>query len=327
MRIEKSNSVFNECFLSSDESPEGQDLENVAPSILDAEILNAARTIAEGGDCTWNGVRRDGDVIWDVKVYPLVENHNGGRGKSVIELDDISVKIDLEQKIIQAEKLSSISLLSAGIAHEINNPLSTILSNAQMLMTRSSDDFDKDALRWIDRETRRIAGIINDLRGFSNSNDDGSSIPDIRECVEEVVRLVRYGIPKNSKIGIMLTHPEEALTVAVPRNELRQSILNILQNAVQAIGDSGKIVIETMNIDSGHQGIRIGDNGPGIPEEIRDRIFDPFYTTKKKGVGTGLGLSIVYGIMKKFGGDIEVKSSLGKGAEFTLILPINRNTE
>ena len=321
MVIEKSNSFYRECFPYSRGNPEGLRVEDLESSILDEDVRSAVEEIVAGEIQPWSKIKRQGDYVWELKVYPLGGRDEAGEGRCVIEMDDVSAKMELEQKILQAEKLSSLSLLSAGIAHEINNPLSTILSNAQMLLQKSKNGVEKDALSWIEKETRRIADIVRELRDFSHSGDDSTAEHDINECVEEVVRLIRYGMPSDGGVRIDQHLHAAPLYVAMPKEELRQVVLNILQNAVQAVNGSGSNELETIEYDTSRHGILIRDTGEGIPEEIMNRIFDPFFTTKRGGVGTGLGLSIVYGIIKKFGGDIEVKSENRMGTLFTLILP------
>ena len=321
LRVEKSNSFFRECFSSNRQKPEGRKLEGIAPAFLDQEIQMAARSTARGESSGWNGVRREGETVWEVKIYPLGSADSRADGRCVVELDDISAKTDLEQKILQAEKLSSLSLLSAGVAHEINNPLSTILSNAQMLLAAENSEPVRESLEWIERETRRIAEIVRDLRNFSHHDEKPQFANNLNECVAEVVRLVRYGVPSDSGVEIRFERHPEPISVVVPREELRQAILNLLQNAVHAVNGNGTVTVKTELGSPDGGSVIVSDTGIGIPDEIRHRIFDPFFTTKTKGLGTGLGLSIVYGTVRKFGGDIDVKSRKDRGSVFTLTLP------
>ncbi len=232
--------------------------------------------------------------------------------------------MELEEKIFQAEKLTSLSFLSAGIAHEINNPLSTILSNTQHMLTRDLNDDDKDSLKWIEQETNRIAAIIRELLDFSHIPGTAIIETDVNECLTDVIRLVRYGLNSAEGVTITLKTGQAVPSAAVPPDELKQLILNLVQNAVHAVDGCGSIHVETSQYDDGYVSLTVSDDGPGIPDQTLPRIFDPFFTTKPDGIGTGLGLSIVYGIVKKAGGDIDVDSGVDSGTTFRLRLPIGK---
>jgi len=322
--IEKANSYFRKRFPDDGDDLAGIELKDISLEIINNEVLEVAREIVNGRKDPWVKNRRESDSVWEIKLYPLIGLSDRNKGHCVIEIDDISSKVELEQKILQTEKLSALNFLSAGMAHEINNPLSTILSNVQMLLEKKSDGPDREALEWIEKETQRIAGIIHQLRGLTVPNNDEGADYDINECIDEVLKVIQYGIPAESDIRIMKDLAPSPLGIAIPKEGLQQIVMNIIQNAVQAIGSSGQISIKTSEHGDGFLHLIISDSGEGIPEEIRNHIFDPFFTTKTDGRGTGLGLSIVYGIVKKSGGDIEVKSQTGKGTAFTLKLPESR---
>jgi len=325
--VEKANGFFLESFPQDSGRPEGMNLENLRAAVLDEEIIQKARDISGGRKETWSKIKREGSVVWDLKLYPLRFAPSDGEGRCVIEMDDVSQRTELEQKIIQAEKLTSLGFLSAGIAHEINNPLSTILSNAQHLLSRPRDADDKVCLEWIEQETNRIAGIVKELLDFAHAAEGPSPESNVNACVTEVIRLVRYGLSPETDVDISLTVEPDLPSVKLPSDELRQILLNLIQNAIHAVDGRGSIEVETARIDVNFIVVRVADDGTGIAPELRPRIFDPFFTTKPDGVGTGLGLSIVYGFVKKAGGDISVTDNNGRGTVFSLKLPVGGNEE
>ncbi len=322
--IEKVNGFFVESFPQSRGTVIGMLLDELTIEIMDEDVCNAAREITCGLSQQWSKTKRVENSVWDIKLYPLKLDQSENSGQCVIEFDDISRKMELEEKIFQAEKLTSLSFLSAGIAHEINNPLSTILSNTQHMLTRDLNDDDKDSLKWIEQETNRIAAIIRELLDFSHIPGTAIMETDVNECLTDVIRLVRYGLNSDEGVTITLKTGQAVPSATVPPDELKQLILNLVQNAVHAVDGRGSIHVETSQYDDGYVSLTVSDDGPGIPDQTLPRIFDPFFTTKPDGIGTGLGLSIVYGIVKKAGGDIDVDSGVDSGTTFRLRLPIGK---
>ncbi len=242
-------------------------------------------------------------------------------GRCVIELNDISRKVELEEKILQAEKLSSLSFLTAGIAHEINNPLSSILSNVQNLQSGIVPKENKISLNWIEQETQRIARIVRELLDFSRETRADNTVTDVNECLEDILRLTRYGRKPNTGLTITFNRAEDLPRALISPDELKQVVLNLVQNAVHAVNSRGNITVTT-SLEKNQIEIAVEDNGCGIAPDVLGQIFDPFFTTKTNGEGTGLGLSIVYGIMGKNKGRIDVKSQEGLGTTITLTLPV-----
>lgn len=320
--VEKVNGFFLESFKHTQEEILGTHLNKLAIDLLDKEIVEAAVNVIDGRSEYWSKVKREEGSVWDIKIYPLKDKRPGESGQCVLEFDDISRKMDLEEKIFQAEKLTSLSFLSAGIAHEINNPLSTILSNTQHMLAGELNEDNKDSLEWIEQETNRIARIVRELLDFAHVPSPDVVQSDVNECVTDVVRLVRYGLSGGNGVTIELITNPTISQAAVSPDELKQLVLNLVQNAVHAIDGTGAIRVETSKYDESFLNLTVSDDGPGIPDTLLPRIFDPFFTTKPDGIGTGLGLSIVYGIVKKAGGDIDVESSVGRGTTFKMRLPI-----
>lgn len=319
--IEKVNGYFLKNFPCGGVEPSGMNLKDLNLPLLDNTVLEMTGRITLGESTEWSGIKRDGKRIWEIKLYPLRQMAEHTPGRCVVEINDISRKVELEEKILQAEKLSSLSFLTAGIAHEINNPLSTILSNVQNLQSGVVSEEDKISLVWIEQETQRIARIIRELLDFSRESGGREPSADVNECLEDVLRLTRYGRTSNTDLTITMNCAENLPRAGISPDELKQVLINLVQNAVHAVAKRGTVNVTT-SYKENHIFISVEDNGVGIAPDVLGQIFDPFFTTKTNGEGTGLGLSIVYGIMGKNKGHIDVKSQLGSGTTVNLTLPV-----
>jgi two-component system NtrC family sensor kinase len=236
----------------------------------------------------------------------------------------------LDEQLIQSQKLASVGKLSAGIAHEINNPLAIIGEEAgwmQDLLKRDSlkglremDDF-KDSLREIAQQAGRCKEITHKLLSFARKMKSVIKDVNINELVEDVIGMVGRDAAL-SNIKIAREYNAHLPLIYSDPSQLRQVFLNVINNARDAIEGGGEIKIETGIGEGDTISIKISDTGPGIPKASLGKIFDPFYTTKPPGKGTGLGLSICHGIIEKLGGDISVASDVGKGTTFTINLPL-----
>lgn len=232
-----------------------------------------------------------------------------------------------------SNKLASIGRLAAGVAHEINNPLAIINQKAGLVedyMEMTGDfDYKKEmaaALTGIDQSVERCRKITHRLLGFARHTDVHAEEIDINQLLTEVSAFVAREA-SYSQVQIVFSLAKEPLPIVSDRGQLQQVFLNIINNAIDAIGTNGEIRITTQQQDAGHVLVEIADNGSGMSEETRQRLFEPFYTTKATGKGTGLGLSIVYGIIEKLGGNIKVASELGEGTVFTFVLPIEHQQD
>ncbi len=232
------------------------------------------------------------------------------------------------QQLLQAEKIAALGELVAGVAHEINNPLSTIMGYSQLLM---ADDVPADLrrrrLESVHSEAERIARIVKNLLTFARRHPPEKKYLGANGIIEKTLELKAYHFRVN-KIEV-----EKDLTPDLPMtmldfHQIQQVLLNLLNNAEQASvdeGRGGRIQLTTRLVNNWIE-VRVSDHGPGIPVEIQSRIFEPFFTTKKEGKGTGLGLSLCYGIVQEHGGTIHVESQPGKGATFVIKLPVIRET-
>ncbi|MEN6296441.1 MAG: ATP-binding protein, partial [Rectinema sp.] len=243
----------------------------------------------------------------------------------IMVIEDVTARVAYEEKIRQAEKLASISMLSAGVAHEINNPLSSILSNVQNLIKAEKEPERLEDLRLVEQETKRIARIVRNLLEFSSSSPVEKPRNDINACIQKTLQLVDYSLKKESGVSIVVRLSPDLPSAAIGEDECKQIILNLIKNSLEALGSSGTIRIETAFLSSESMvQCRVSDTGRGIPKALLPRIFDPFFSTKNEEGNSGLGLSVVYGLVSKFKGRIEVESEEGRGTMVRISLPVAR---
>lgn len=266
---------------------------------------------------------------FDVTATPI-EDSKGEQNRALLFLRDVTEKRLQELQLMQAEKLSSIGVLAAGVAHEINNPLSSVAGYAEALLRRFSEehslaedprlgDFPK-YLQVIVRESYRCKGIIDCLLSFSRKSDGSFSNVNINKVLGEVLELVRYK-SRYENVDIRTDFQSDLPDVIGDSTGLRQVCMNLLINAHQAISGSGVVELTTRLTPQSMVMFQIQDSGCGISRETIDQIWDPFFTTKDVGQGLGLGLAISYNIIKRLGGDISVESQVGKGSKFTVRMP------
>jgi len=233
---------------------------------------------------------------------------------------------EAQAALIQSEKMSAFGQLSAGIAHEVKNPLAGILGYAQLSLKKTKDDTAiYKNLKVIEKETRRCNSIIENLMKFARQDKPELNPLLLNDVIEDSHVLVDH------QMGISQIRLEKNLADDLPSvngnaNQLIQVMMNIMINAQQAMdGEPGTITITSSSLNSSVVEVRIADTGPGLPADIREKIFEPFYTTKKAGEGTGLGLAVTYGIIKDHSGEIQVESEPGQGATFIITLPVSES--
>ncbi len=242
---------------------------------------------------------------------------------------DITDRMKMEQQLLIASKLASIGELAAGVAHEINNPLTAIMGFAQLLMEQEGLPLQmKQDLDKIYAQSQRAAKIVQNLLTFSRSYSLEKKIIDINELILRTLDMRSYEHKVNN-IEIFTELASGPIWISADENQVQQVILNILVNAEHAIISRRRMGIIRINTEVIDQKVKISivDNGPGIPDSIKDRIFDPFFTTKDVGVGTGLGLSVCHGIVTKHGGTITAESVEGFGSTFIIELPVASTEE
>jgi two-component system NtrC family sensor kinase len=233
-----------------------------------------------------------------------------------------------QEQLVQKEKLASVGQLAAGVAHEINNPLGTIMLLADVMHNEAPEgDPRREDLNMITEQARRCKGIVFDLLSFARENRVMAQETDINHLVESVVAeqttAEGHRKPEYEHVYVALDLDPRLSIIQADPDQLRQCLLNLMTNAVDAMApDGGTLTISTRAPDRQHVELVVSDTGMGMSEETMSKLFTPFFTTKPPGKGTGLGLSIIYGIVKMHRGDIRVESELGQGTTFSLLLPI-----
>lgn len=249
-------------------------------------------------------------------VLSHVPGTHGSRDMIFAVVTDATSDVQREQHLRRAERLASIGTLVAGVAHELNNPLQSILSFTQLLRLGATRSEDAEALAVMQREAERMAKIVADLKQVARTNQTPSTVKsavDLNEVVQHVCRVQEYRL-RTSNVEVV-THSSPALPpLAADRAELEQVVLNLVVNACQAMSErgGGRLTLTTTRAVRGAL-LQVADTGPGIPADHLERVFDPFFTTKAPGDGTGLGLAVVHGIVSDNGGQIRIESEWGQG--------------
>ncbi len=230
-----------------------------------------------------------------------------------------------EAVLIQSHKMRAVGTLTAGVAHELNNPLNNVTLTAHMLLEdydSLSDEERKEMIRDVVNETKRSKDIISNLLDFARESGSQLEPLDLKEILRDTINLAANQI-KLSGIRIEFQATDNLPRIHGDSQQLRQVFLNLILNAIDASSKGGKIQVLVLPADDpGYVAVKVIDTGKGIPDHILGSIFDPFFTTKGKGKGTGLGLSVSQGIIAKHGGQIRVSSQEGKGSTFTVTLPV-----
>lgn len=261
-------------------------------------------------------------------IPPQVEDVFG-KNRALVFIRDMTDQRSKELQFLQAEKMSSIGLLAAGVAHEINNPLTSVAGYAEALQRRFREDLSLagdqrliDFPRYLDvivREVYRCKGIIDSLQSFSRKADGVFSDVDLNGIIDEVFELVRHTC-RDKDIALVKEFSEKPPMVKGDSCAMRQIFLNLALNAIQSIETSGTVKVTSEMTDS-EVFVRVIDDGSGIPAEHLDQIWTPFFTTKVVGKGQGLGLAVTYDIIEKHSGTIVVNSEVGVGTEFVVKFP------
>ena len=263
--------------------------------------------------------------VYSVRAHPV----DDAPGTSVLVIDDVTDTRRLQDQLVQSEKLSAIGQLIAGVAHELNNPLASVLGFADFLSeSGQTPDGLVEPVRVIQHEAQRAAGIVKNLLTFARRQEQDRRRVDVLPILQRTVQLLNNQFI-GLKVDARLVAEDNLPQVEGSPNQLQQVFLNIINNAAQAIGGArkgSKVEVRARRWLDG-VAVEVADDGPGIPAELHQRVFEPFYTTKPEGEGTGLGLSICQGIIKEHGGRIRLQSELGQGATFTIELPGARVVE
>jgi PAS domain S-box-containing protein len=298
-----------------------------------ARNLAAHRAALEGRGTSTDA--RFGNRVFQCRIDPLRDGRGEITGTIGVALD-ITERKKMEAKLIQAERLASMGTLAAGVAHEINNPLTYVMANIGFVADRLTKLVPRDpspsvatqlqelatALAEAQEGASRVRQIVRDLKILARGDEERYGPIDVRGVIESSISMVSNQIRMKAELVRTLA---EVPPVEASESRLGQVFLNLLVNATQAIdhGDvaGNKIGVSTSTDPAGRAVITVSDTGAGIPPEVMGRIFDPFFTTKPLGVGTGLGLFICHGIVKALGGEIAAESALGRGTTFRVTLP------
>ena len=268
--------------------------------------------------------------IYSHRMYPL-EKVKEGDPKYLVVVEDITEQKQLEEMVIQADKLSALGILASGFAHEVNNPLASISAYAEDLKERIKEEPIEELIKegevdhYLDiirNNVDRCKGITGSLLNFSRKSTVHSQEVDLNKLVEDSLVLMQYAL-KKKQIKIEKQMSEDLPFILGDGLQIQQILMNIIQNAMDAVNESGMISIATLQAHDAVE-IQIRDNGTGMTDEQLQKVFDPFYTTKPVGKGTGLGLYISYQMMKKMNGDITIESEIEQGTTVRMTFPVSK---
>ncbi|HSC28928.1 MAG TPA: ATP-binding protein [Vicinamibacterales bacterium] len=323
-RIVRWNRRLEELYGVGHEDAVGRRLDEIFDAGFNGVLQSARRESPEGAafyrvplETRQEPARR---LLVNVGTTPLRDS-DGAIAGTILIVEDISARVQLEEQLQISEKMASIGLLAAGVAHEVNTPLTGISSFVQMLMEGSSADDPKTrVLEKIERQTFRAAKIVNGLLNLARPAQVDSGPVDINAVINDVLALLEHQF-RTGRIQVRKELASASPVVQGTEHKLQQVFLNLFLNARDAMPKGGWLTIVSREA-RGRAEIEIADTGSGIPADQLSRIYDPFFTTKAFGRGTGLGLSIAYGIVQEHGGSITCDSAVGKGTRFTLTLPL-----
>jgi signal transduction histidine kinase len=244
-----------------------------------------------------------------------------------IVMTDVSEERARQERLYLTDRLASVGEMASGIAHELNNPLTSVIALSEMLVEESVPDHIKEDLSAINSEAKRAAVIVKNMLSFARKRSPQKQFTHINKIVEDVLKL-RTHEHRVTNISVVCALAPDLPEIMVDFSQIQQVFINIILNAEQAMvvaHGKGTLIISTERAGNNVK-VSFTDDGPGIETQYLHRIFDPFFTTKEIGKGTGLGLSISYGIVTAHNGLIYAKSEIGKGAAFVVELPIQTTT-
>jgi len=298
-------------------------------TLLDADLIRALRDVTQPYGWAVPEARNiykfrwradhERDLVLNVSIVPFWMR-SGAPSGSLLVLEDLTHRVRLEEQLQQREKLSSLGLLAAGIAHEVNTPLAGISSYTQMLLKQfPADDPRRALLEKIEMQVLRASQIVQNLLNFARMERPTVSELDIRKVLDETLQLLEPQL-RNTRIEVVKHYAEELPPILGDATKLQQVFMNLILNARDAMPEGGRLTLAAYLRD-GQVCVDVEDTGVGIPPEHIARIYDPFFTTKGVGRGTGLGLALSYGIIQEHAGRIFVESQVGRGTRFTITLP------
>src|SRR5262245_707695 len=298
--------------------------------VFEAEMLRALRTLMERAE--WQKGEPvniykfrahsadDRELTLNISLAALQSKTAEIEG-TLVAIEDVTKRVHLEEQMQQTDKLSSIGLLAAGVAHEVNTPLAGISSYSQMLMQQIPESDPRyQLLEKIHRQTSRASSIVNNLLNFSRVSDSRFVPIELNRVIDDTIQLLEAQL-HNTNIEVARNYSERLPATPGNAPKLQQVFMNLILNARDAMPGGGRLEIST-EYDDQNTIISFRDNGVGIDPENLARIYDPFFTTKQIGKGTGLGLAVSYGVIKDHGGEITVESKVGEGTTFRITIPL-----
>ncbi|HWZ99927.1 MAG TPA: ATP-binding protein [Candidatus Dormibacteraeota bacterium] len=320
--VESWNTRMEQLFGVTRQEAVGRKLDSLLPKELATEILTRSEEEQVTGIYKQRLQHQGKSLTMNVSITPLVSK-SGERIGRLLLFDDVTQRERMEEQMTQTEKLTSLGLLAAGVAHEVNTPLAVISNYIQMLAKQMPEEDPRHSIiEKIVKQTFRASEIVNNLLNFSRTGAAELVNVDVNKVVEETLSLVAHPM-KTSQIQVVKNLGDSLPSVRGSANKLQQVFLNLFLNARDAMPSGGMLEVKTL-AHNGSVEIEIVDTGAGIPREHIHKIFDPFFTTKATGRGTGLGLSVSYGIIKEHAGKIDVRSTPGKGTSFHVEFPAVR---
>jgi PAS domain S-box-containing protein len=285
----------------------------------DGWLLKSIRNIYKLHTAT----RANRALVLNIAIAPLQDGQ--GQTGALVVLEDVTDRISLEEQLQQREKLSSIGLLAAGVAHEVNTPLTGVSSYTQMLLGMLNENDPKHALlQKVRTQAERATNIVNNLLNFSRTGSATEFAElNVARVLDDTLQLLEPQLRRN-QIEIVRQYDQDAPEAYANAGKLQQVFTNLILNARDAIPDGGRIIVSTGTAEDGSLIAEISDTGIGIAPENVAKIYDPFFTTKGVGQGTGLGLAVSYGIVQEHAGRISVESTPGQGTTFRITLPTAR---
>ena len=294
------------------------------------ELVTATRKIAEGDLDYSIPVKTEGEIAELAASFTQMTSDLKKADDKLVEWGKtLEQKVQqrteelrkTENQLIQSDKVASLGKLAAGVAHEINSPLTGILTYSSLLLKAKPDgDPDKEDLEVIVNETNRCKKIVKGLLDFARQTEPQKTLSDINEVIDKSIDLVSHQASMQSVKIEKKIKPDLPKTM-IDVGQIQQVFINILLNAIEAMPQGGTLTVSSA-LEDQMAAVKFTDTGVGIPPEVLPKILDPFFTTKEQGRGTGLGLSVSYGIIERHRGKLEVKSKVGKGTTFTVRLPV-----
>jgi two-component system NtrC family sensor kinase len=268
-------------------------------------------------------LKDDDPIEWEISTYPIYDDTNQIVQAILLE-QDVTEKRRLEVNLAQSEKLAAVGQLAAGLAHEINNPLTAIIANAQLLQRELANDEDKlELVDLINKAGVRATQVVRNLLDLARKEEYTFIAIDLNNTIQKAINMLKHELVLHH-INLKCELDESISPVMASEDHLQGVWMNFISNSIDAVDENENREIHITTLQQGNEvRVIISDNGKGIPSEKINRIFEPFFTTKAPGRGTGLGLSLCHRVIKQHGGNIHVDSQVGVGTMFTVTLPVN----